>query len=59
MMSDYQTIVSLKGLLREFIECDAIANYDSKLCWGCGVYKDGEDTHDAECLIQRAKAAIG
>ena len=41
-------------LLREFVMCDAIVNYDSTRCWGCDRPKrDGQ--HDADCLLWSAE----
>lgn len=46
----------LLAVLNEFATCDAIVNYDSGLCWGCGEPKTKPCPPD--CFLDRARAAI-
>jgi len=46
-----------RALLREFVECDAIQNYDSTVCWGCGELRGSDDSAECvtNCLLNRAR----
>ena len=54
---DKQNGIEAIGLLREFVECDDIANYDSTLCWGCGATKGRQDC-TVDCMLERARILI-
>lgn len=47
---------SLSDLVREFVESDAIVNYDSSLCWDCGGLKTSKC--EPTCLLERARRAL-
>jgi hypothetical protein len=57
-------VARLREALRAFVESDAIVNYDSSLCWGCGGTRHERyetsplDEHDANCILARGRAAL-
>lgn len=46
----------LRELLNDFLTDDAIANYDSKYCWGCGEWKEKKCL--PECFLEKVRQTL-